>query len=57
VESSCECGYEPWGSMNCWETVKWPLEQFSVAKSSADGFIAVVKGPQGDSRVVLTVES
>jgi hypothetical protein len=29
--SSCECGYEPSGSMKCWETIKWlhnwwPLE-------------------------------
>jgi hypothetical protein len=31
VESSCECGYEPSGSIKCWETIKWlhnwwPLE-------------------------------
>jgi hypothetical protein len=30
-KSSCECGYEPSGSVNCWETIKWlhnlsPLE-------------------------------
>jgi hypothetical protein len=30
-ESSCECGYEPSGSIKCWETIKllhdwWPLE-------------------------------
>jgi hypothetical protein len=29
--SSCECGYEPSGSIKCWETIKWlhnwwPLE-------------------------------
>jgi hypothetical protein len=34
VESSCECGYEPLGSIKCWETIKWlqnwwPLEYFS----------------------------
>jgi hypothetical protein len=23
VESSCEFGIEPSGSMNCWETVDW----------------------------------
>jgi hypothetical protein len=23
VESSCECGYEPSGSMKCWETIEW----------------------------------
>jgi hypothetical protein len=31
VESSCECGYEPSGSIKCWETIEclhnwWPLE-------------------------------
>jgi hypothetical protein len=31
VESSRECGYEPSGSIKCWETIKWlhnlwPLE-------------------------------
>jgi hypothetical protein len=26
VESSCEFGIEPLGSMKCWETIKWPLE-------------------------------
>jgi hypothetical protein len=31
VESSCECDYEPSGSIKCWETIKWlynwwPLE-------------------------------
>jgi hypothetical protein len=25
VESSWECGYEPSGSMKCWETIKWLL--------------------------------
>jgi hypothetical protein len=30
-ESSCECGYEPSGSIKCWQTIKWlhnwwPLE-------------------------------
>jgi hypothetical protein len=24
VESSCECGYEPWGSIKCWETIECP---------------------------------
>jgi hypothetical protein len=36
LESSCECGHERSGSIECWETIKWlhywwPLEQFSVA--------------------------
>jgi hypothetical protein len=25
VESSCEFGIEPSGSMKCWETIEWPL--------------------------------
>jgi hypothetical protein len=25
VESCCECGYEPSGSIKCWETIKWLL--------------------------------
>jgi hypothetical protein len=45
VESSCERGYEPSGSIKCWETIKfffiipvwlhnwWPLEYFSVPYS------------------------
>jgi hypothetical protein len=24
VESSCEFGIEPSGSMKCWETIEWP---------------------------------
>jgi hypothetical protein len=24
VESSCEFGIEPMGSMKCWETIEWP---------------------------------
>jgi hypothetical protein len=24
VESSCECGYEPSGSIKCWETIECP---------------------------------
>jgi hypothetical protein len=24
VESSCEFGIEPTGSMKCWETIEWP---------------------------------
>jgi hypothetical protein len=24
VESSCELGIEPSGSMKCWETIEWP---------------------------------
>jgi hypothetical protein len=24
VESSCEFGFEPSGSMKCWETIEWP---------------------------------
>jgi hypothetical protein len=23
VESSCECGNEPLGSIKCWETIEW----------------------------------
>jgi hypothetical protein len=26
LESSCELGIEPSGSMKCWETIEWPLE-------------------------------
>jgi hypothetical protein len=26
VESPCEVGIEPSGSMKCWETIEWPLE-------------------------------
>jgi hypothetical protein len=26
MESSCEFGIEPSGSMKCWETIEWPLE-------------------------------
>jgi hypothetical protein len=25
VESCCEFGIEPSGSMKCWETIEWPL--------------------------------
>jgi hypothetical protein len=25
VESSCEFGIEPSGSMKCWETIEWPI--------------------------------
>jgi hypothetical protein len=24
MESSCEFGIEPTGSMKCWETIEWP---------------------------------
>jgi hypothetical protein len=23
VESSCECGHEPSGSIKCWDTINW----------------------------------
>jgi hypothetical protein len=26
VESSCEFGIGPSGSMKCWETIEWPVE-------------------------------
>jgi hypothetical protein len=26
VQSSCEFGIEPLGSIECWETIEWPLE-------------------------------
>jgi hypothetical protein len=26
VESSCEFGIQPSGSMKCWETIEWPLK-------------------------------
>jgi hypothetical protein len=26
LESSCEFGTEPTGSVKCWETIEWPLE-------------------------------
>jgi hypothetical protein len=25
VESSCEFGIEPSGSIKCWETIEWPI--------------------------------
>jgi hypothetical protein len=31
VESSCEFGIEPSGSMKCWETIKWPNKVRSLA--------------------------
>jgi hypothetical protein len=38
VESSCEHGYELWGSIKCWETTEWlhnlwPHERYSVPQS------------------------
>jgi hypothetical protein len=38
VESSCECGNEPSGSIKCWETTEWlhnvwPLERYSAPQS------------------------
>jgi hypothetical protein len=38
VESSCELGNEPSGSIKCWETTKWlhnlwPLEWYSAPQS------------------------
>jgi hypothetical protein len=38
VESSCERGNEPSGSINCWETTEWlhklwPLEWYSAPQS------------------------
>jgi hypothetical protein len=38
VESSCECGNEPSGSIKCWETIKllhnlWLLEWYSAPQS------------------------
>jgi hypothetical protein len=26
VQSTCECGNEPSGSIKCWQTIEWPLE-------------------------------
>jgi hypothetical protein len=39
VESSCERGNEPSGSIKCWETAEWlhnlwPLERYSVPTSN-----------------------
>jgi hypothetical protein len=38
VESSCEFGIDPLGSINCWKTIKCPnnwgsLEEFSAPQS------------------------
>jgi hypothetical protein len=38
VESSCECGNEPSGSIKCWESTEWlhnlwPLEWYSAPQS------------------------
>jgi hypothetical protein len=38
VESSCELGNEPSGSIKCWETTEWlhnlwPLERYSAPQS------------------------
>jgi hypothetical protein len=47
VESSCECGEELSGSIECWETMEWPLEQCSAPwswdrnRSECAGLIAV----------------
>jgi hypothetical protein len=42
MEGSCECGYEPLGSIKCWETIKWlhnwwPLEYSLFHRVSAAG--------------------
>jgi hypothetical protein len=41
VESSCERGYEPSGSIKCWETTEWlhnlwPLELYSAQDGMID---------------------
>jgi hypothetical protein len=33
VECSCKCGYEPSGSIKCWETIKW-LHNCGLSSSS-----------------------
>jgi hypothetical protein len=38
VESSCECGNEPSGSLKCWEVLEWlhnwwPLDYYSAPYS------------------------
>jgi hypothetical protein len=38
VESSCELGNEPSGSIKCWESIEWlqnlwPLERYSAPQS------------------------
>jgi hypothetical protein len=42
VESSCECGYEPPGSIKCWDTVRW---QFSISYSRSWDNAAEVSRP------------
>jgi hypothetical protein len=49
MESSCEFGIEPSGSMKCWETIKWPSisglsnsVQLHIVK-----FVSIVKGRRG----------
>jgi hypothetical protein len=41
VETSCERGNEPSGSIKCWETTEWlhnlwPLERYSAPQSYKD---------------------
>jgi hypothetical protein len=30
-KSSCECGYEPSGSIKCWETIKWLYNRWPLS--------------------------
>jgi hypothetical protein len=38
VESSCEFGNEPLGSIKCLETIEWPLEWCSAPELVKDKF-------------------
>jgi hypothetical protein len=46
VESSCELGNEPSGSIKCWESTEWlhnlwPLEWYSAPKSKLVSYTCI----------------
>jgi hypothetical protein len=49
MESSCECGNEPKGSIKSWETIEWPhnlwpLEWYSVPQSNECQLLVSIDG-------------
>jgi hypothetical protein len=42
VESSCEFGIEPSGSMKCWETIEWPLTSSGLSNSAQLHTVSVI---------------
>jgi hypothetical protein len=51
VESSCELGNEPSGSIKCWETKEWlhnlwPLERYSPPQSQLCTSELHIRGPE-----------